>query len=72
MREIRESVYTRPNEGDCKVYVLCRADDMTIEAQNALLKMLEEPPEDTVFLLTCRNRLAIPETVRSRCVPVLL
>lgn len=72
VREIRESVYTRPNEGDCKVYVLCRADDMTIEAQNALLKMLEEPPEDTVFLLTCRNRLAIPETVRSRCVPVLL
>lgn len=72
VREIKESVYTRPNESDCKVYVLCRADDMTLEAQNALLKMLEEPPADTVFLLTCRSRLAIPETVRSRCVPVLL
>ena len=72
VREIKESVYTRPNEGDCKVYILCRADDMTLEAQNALLKMLEEPPEDTVFLLTCRSRLSVPETVRSRCVPVLL
>ncbi len=72
VRELRESVYTKPNESDRKVYLLCRADDMTIEAHNALLKMLEEPPADTVFLLTCRNRLTIPETVRSRCVPILL
>ena len=72
VRDIKESVYTRPNDGDYKVYILCRAEDMTAEAQNALLKMLEEPPEDTVFFITCRNRMKIPSTVISRCVPIAL
>ncbi len=72
VRDIKESVYTRPNDGDYKVYILCRAENMTAEAQNALLKMLEEPPEDTVFFLTCRNRMKIPTTVLSRCVPIVL
>lgn len=72
VREIKESVYTKPNEGQIKVYLLCRADCMTAEAQNALLKMLEEPPGDTLFLLTCRSRLSLPETVLSRCIPIVL
>lgn len=70
VRRIKESVYTLPNDGDYKVYLICRAEELTIEAQNALLKILEEPPEDTVFLLTCRSRAALANTVVSRCVPV--
>lgn len=70
VRRIKEDVYTLPNDSDYKVYIICRAEELTIEAQNALLKMLEEPPEDTVFLLTCRNRSALANTVVSRCVPI--
>jgi len=70
IRRIKEDVYTLPNDGEYKVYIICRAEELTIEAQNALLKMLEEPPEDTVFLLTCRNRSALANTVVSRCVPI--
>ena len=72
VRKMKEDVYTLPNDGDYKVYILCRAEDMTIEAQNALLKMLEEPPQDTVFLLTCRHRTALASTIVSRCVPLTL
>lgn len=72
VRAIKEDVYTLPNDGDFKVYIVCRAEELTIEAQNALLKMLEEPPEDTVFLLTCRNRSALTNTVVSRCIPIRL
>lgn len=72
VRKIKESVYTLPNDGDYKVYLICRAEELTIEAQNALLKILEEPPEDTVFLLTCRNRAVLAKTVVSRCIPIRL
>ncbi len=72
VRKIKQDVYTLPNDGDYKVYLICRVEELTTQAQNALLKMLEEPPEDTVFLLTCRNRSALAATVLSRCVPIVL
>lgn len=57
-----------PNEARRKVYIIDRADTMNIPAQNAALKLLEEPPEWVVFLLCAVNGELLLPTVRSRCV----
>lgn len=67
MRQVREEIYVRPNEADRKIYILPRGQDMTIEAQNALLKVLEEPPRYGVFILLTDNPEKLLPTVRSRC-----
>lgn len=66
IREIRSSASVRPNEAERKVYILADAQNMTVQAQNALLKVLEEPPKGVVFVLTCENRSALLETILSR------
>ena len=55
-----------------KLVLIDPADAMNMPAANALLKTLEEPTGDTVFLLVCGNAGALPATVRSRCVPFKL
>lgn len=72
VRKIRSEAYILPNSGEYKVYLLCGVENMSAAAANALLKVLEEPPRHVVFLLTCENKSAIPETLVSRCVPVAL
>lgn len=67
VRRAREDVYILPNESERKVYLFPRAHDMLAPAQNALLKLLEEPPEYAVFLLLTENPDALLPTVRSRC-----
>ena len=66
VREIRRQAYIRPNEADAKVFILENAQNMTIQAQNALLKIIEEPPGRVTFILTCDNKAALLETVLSR------
>jgi len=66
IRFIRSDVYKRPNEAPRKVYILRGAQDMSREAQNALLKILEEPPQDLLFILTCDNVNSLLPTVCSR------
>ena len=56
-----------PSEGDRRVMVFREAERMTDEAQNALLKSLEEPPSHTVFILTTHQPERLLPTVRSRC-----
>lgn len=68
IRALKQDAYLRPNDGEKKVYLIHEADSMTQEAQDALLKILEEPPAFTVFLLLCYNEKSMLETVRSRCV----
>lgn len=68
IRELRSDAYIRPNDGDYKVYLLPGAEDMSVGAANALLKVLEEPPAHAVFLLTANNRDMVPLTIRSRCI----
>lgn len=68
IRQLRQDAYIKPNDGNYKVYILPRAEDMTIGAANAFLKVLEEPPAHAVFLLTADKRELVPETVRSRCI----
>ena len=67
VREIRRLSFIRPSESSQKVFVLNDSGKMNPQAQNALLKVLEEPRE-TVFILLCRQAEELLETVRSRCV----
>lgn len=72
VRKARTDMYIRPNEGRRKIYLFPRAQDMGISGQNALLKVLEEPPEYGVFLLLTDNPQRLLPTVRSRCVELAL
>ena len=56
-----------PNEGRRKVFLMEDADSMNRQAQNALLKLLEEPPRTAAFVLCCANERQLLDTVRSRC-----
>ncbi|MBQ4100640.1 MAG: hypothetical protein IJC83_03745 [Oscillospiraceae bacterium] len=66
IREIIEDSYKAPRKYDKKIYLLLNCESLTVQAQNALLKMLEEPPTSAVFILTCENEESLIETVRSR------
>lgn len=72
IRELREQASVVPNEASHKVVILADADCMNVQAQNALLKILEEPPSYMLFVLTARSRAAFLPTVQSRCVCVSL
>jgi len=67
IREARADIYIQPNESDHKIYLFPRAQDMAVPGQNALLKILEEPPSYGVFLLLTDNPEKLLPTVRSRC-----
>ena len=58
--------YIRPIENDYKVYILKNFDLCTVQAQNKILKTLEEPPANVVFILTCSNPNMILPTITSR------
>lgn len=66
VREIKNSIYIVPNDLDIKVYIIENADLMTVQAQNAFLLSLEEPPPYIIFFLICENSVSLLETVRSR------
>ncbi len=70
VRQAREDVYIRPNEGDYKIYIF--PQELGIEGQNALLKILEEPPAYGVFMLLTNNPEQMLPTVRSRCTELSL
>ena len=72
IRRARADCYIQPNEGKRKIYVIPRAQDMGVEAQNALLKVLEEPPAYAMFLLLAETGEALLPTIRSRCVELKL
>ena len=72
IREARADMFVRPNEGARKIYLFPRAQDLGIPGQNALLKVLEEPPSYGVFLLLTDNPEKLLPTVRSRCVELKL
>lgn len=69
-QEVKGTVDISPKEGQYKVYVLCHSDKMTVEAQNALLKTLEEAPEHVIMILLCENENKLLDTVLSRVVRV--
>ena len=70
VRQFREDMFIRPNEADKKIYIFPQA--LRIEGQNALLKILEEPPAYGICLLLTDNPEALLPTIRSRCVELKL
>ena len=72
IREARADIYIQPNESSHKIYLFPRAQDMGLPGQNALLKVLEEPPDYGVFLLLTDNPEKLLPTVRSRCTELSL
>lgn len=67
VRELQREIMMKPYEGRYKVFVLCNAETMTVQAQNALLKTLEEPPPYGVLILLTSNVNSLLPTVVSRC-----
>ena len=65
VRQIRDDMFIRPNEAERKIYLF--PQELGLEGQNALLKILEEPPAYGVFLLLTDNPDKLLPTVRSRC-----
>lgn len=66
--QVNGDVAIKPYSGKYKVYILGEAEKMTAQAQNALLKTLEEPPEYAVIMLLTSNVNALLPTIVSRCV----
>lgn len=67
VRKIIEEVNKKPYEGNKKVIIMYRCDKMTVQAQNALLKTIEEPPEGVSLILLTDTLETILETIQSRC-----
>lgn len=72
IRQIITKVATSPQVSHAKVVVLMQAASMNINAANAVLKALEEPPKGTFFILTADASSQLIATVRSRCLMVKL
>ncbi len=69
---INKDVHIKPYVFDYKVYIIQDADKMTIQAQNALLKTIEEPPSYVRFVLLASSSYPFLPTVLSRCVVIKL
>ncbi len=67
VREIRERAMLQPVEGGYKVYIVDEAHQLTTQAWNALLKLIEEPPPHLVFVFCTTDLASVLTTVRSRC-----
>jgi DNA polymerase-3 subunit delta' len=66
-QEILKSLSLKSYEGGYKIMIVWMADKLNIAASNKLLKLLEEPPEKTIFILISENEEDIIQTIRSRC-----
>ena len=67
VRDMLQEAYILPNEASGRVFVIEDADTMNAAAQNAALKLLEEPPANVYFILCAENPDRLLPTVRSRC-----
>lgn len=70
IKEMVKGVYEKPIEGSRKVYIINDSQKMTKEAQNSLLKTLEEPPEYVVIILITENENLLLNTIKSRCTKI--
>ena len=66
IREIRDDAFVIPNESDKKIYILKNGHNMNEQAQNAILKILEEPPSYVYFIIVTESKSTMLETVLSR------
>ena len=68
IRNLQKRIQEKPIISKSKIYIINDADKMTKEAQNCLLKTLEEPPEFAIIILIGNNESLFLETIKSRCV----
>ena len=66
IRDLREKAYLAPNEGERKIFILENIGSFNVQSQNALLKVLEEPPKNVFFILTATSKNTVLQTVLSR------
>lgn len=69
-RNICADAFVAPNNGDKKVYIFADSDNIQLPAQNALLKIVEEPPEAVYFIFTAESKDAFLPTILSRVTSV--
>lgn len=67
IRDLIDEIYTKPYEGDKKVVIIKNSDSITVQGQNAILKTLEEPSEDTTIIMLAENINQVLQTIQSRC-----
>ena len=66
IRKMQSDILVKPYKS-YKIYVFDQAEKMTVEAQNALLKTLEEPPKYAIIILITNNKESLLDTIKSRC-----
>lgn len=72
IRELREQAIIRPHQAPKRVFIIDCADTMNAHSQNALLKVLEEPPKTVMFILIAESKASLLDTIISRCVTLSL
>ena len=70
VRQMNSDLQRRPHEGAWKILLVPYVEELTVQAANAFLKTLEEPPKQVVILLTTRDAELVLPTIRSRCQPL--
>lgn len=71
-QQVNQDIEIKPYSSKYKVYIIADADMMSVQAQNAILKTIEEPPEYAVIFLLTENADTLLPTIRSRCVMLKL
>lgn len=66
VRSVKSDAYIAPVAAECKIYIALNAEKLNVQSQNALLKLLEEPPNNVYFIFSCPSAKMMLETVRSR------
>ena len=66
IRDVKEKAKVYPNDGNKSVFIICEAQNMNPQAQNALLKIFEEPASHVSFILTCPSKSSLLDTITSR------
>ena len=71
-KQINDTIMIRPYSSEYKIYIVDEAEKMTIQAQNALLKTIEEPPSYVIIILLTTNQNTFLPTILSRCIQLKL
>ena len=70
IKNLVADVLEKPIQGKKKIYIINNSENMTKEAQNSLLKTLEEPPEYIIIILVTSNENSLINTIKSRCIKI--
>lgn len=72
IRNVKAKAKVYPNDGDKSVFIICESQNMNPQAQNALLKIFEEPARHVSFILTCPSKSSLLDTITSRATSYFL